>query len=156
MVAHLFDHFFLPTCLCWVACLLVFFFFLGLSPSYLTSSQTLSSSTPLRWKIAGGPSSKTRQTFLPLFTTLFFFFLISYFPTSLTWDMTDIDAPLSYLTPKLDFSSIINVLVFCKVYSGKSKKSELFSIILRNKTKRSKFSGKTSNALFSIFYIHRL
>lgn len=70
--------------------------------------------------------------------------------------MTDIDAPLSYLTPKLDFSSIINVLVFCKVYSGKSKKSELFSIILRNKTKRSKFSGKTSNALFSIFYIHRL
>lgn len=56
-----------------------------------------------------------------------------------------------HLTPKQNIPSLISVLVFCKVYSGKSEKSEPFPLFYITKTKRSKNSGKTfeeNNALF--------
>jgi hypothetical protein len=58
-----------------------------------------------------------------------------------------------YLIPKQNFPSSISVLVFCKVYSGKSEKSEPFPLFYITKTKRSKNSGKIlkKNALFSPF-----
>lgn len=93
------------------------------------------------------------------FTTicLFHFFFVPCFVhcfslPSLTREMTSISP---YLIPKQNFPSSISVLVFCKVYSGKSEKSEPFPLFYITKTKRSKNSGKIlkKNAL-SLLFLH--
>ena len=57
-----------------------------------------------------------------------------------------------HLTPKQNIPSLISVLVFCKVYSGKSEKSEPFPLFYITKTKRSKNSGKTFEENNSLFF----
>lgn len=97
------------------------------------------------------------------FTTicLFHFFFVPCFVhcfslPSLTREMTSISP---YLIPKQNFPSSISVLVFCKVYSGKSEKSEPFPLFYITKTKRSKNSGKIFEekcSFLSFFSTHRL